>query len=50
MEVEEKGKLESLRNAYNFFLRDAKINPLLFREATSKVVTNTQSEKTGFSA
>lgn len=50
MDVEEKGKLESLQNAYNFLLRDAKINPLLFREATSKVVTNMRSETTGFSA
>lgn len=49
MEVEEKGKLESFSTAYHFFLRDAKMNPLLSREATSKVVTNMPSEMTGFS-
>lgn len=50
MEVEEKGKWESFPTAYHFFLRDVKINPLLSREATSKVVTNMPSEMTGLSA
>lgn len=50
MEVEEKSKLESFPTTGNFFLRDAKINPLLSREATSKAVTNMPSEMTGFSA
>lgn len=50
MEIEEKGKLESFPTTYNFFLRDAKINPLLSREASSKVVKNMPSETTGFSA
>lgn len=41
------GQVGEFSNCMSVFLRDAKINPSLSRDATTKVATNMLSETTG---